>query len=74
MTAPAPTVCRRCDGDQVIRYTLRYREDDDAIITRVVPCHACVCAECGTTRDVNDGMCGGCYDDADALAVRRADR
>lgn len=73
MTAPAPTVCVRCDGDQVIRYTLRYREGDTAI-TRVVPCHACVCAECGTNRDVNDGMCGGCYDDADAVAARRADR
>lgn len=58
------------------------RKSSDGNWIAIGPCTDCSCQICGkpamlrgdVTTSVIDGICGDCYDEADRLAVRRADR
>jgi hypothetical protein len=65
MTAPAPSVCPRCDSEGWLEYGLT-----------VVPvlCPDCNCAVCGRRTAAIAGECGLCWDAAERYYERVSDR
>lgn len=66
MTAPVPTVCPSCEGEEFIEFEWESR-------TFTLPCPECCCLICGKPGQ-RRSECDRCFTAEDALAVRRADR
>jgi hypothetical protein len=71
MTAPEPTVCPTCEGNEEVGSLVR--DHGGAVIEiQFFPCPDCCCSTCGRTTDTPP-VCLDCDLAADATYERRCD-